>query len=175
MPSPMSNGHHQAAPAGGSESAALTAVAAELATTNELLRRLLTLQRSDLVHLCVTDREPAQLIMANFPVPGAKRLIVRRSGMGGTFAAGANTPLLLVAANENRLGGELVNSGSNPITLFLSVDLLEPGTATPLAGGAAQMTIVAGASWDFRLGTILWCGNVVGLSTSGTTVTVAEV
>lgn len=168
MTGPISNGD---------ASSALAAHAAELATTNALLRAMVTGQRADLVHLCVTDREPAQLEMKNFPVPGSKRLIVRRSGQGGTYAVAQNTPLLLVAANENRLGGELVNSGGATITLFLSVDLLEPGSATPLAGGAAQMALASNATWDFRLGTLLWCGNVVGVCTAsgGTTVTVAEV
>lgn len=159
-----------------SERAELQAVAAELAQTNALLRGLLVNQRADLVHLCVTDREPAEFLMDNFPVPGSRRLIVRRAGAGGTFSLAASTPTLVCAANENRLGGTIVNAGAGTVTLFGSVDLLEPGTATPLSGGAPQWFLVAnGGSWDYRFGTMLWCGNVLAVAgAGGTTVTVAE-
>lgn len=149
---------------------------AELLAVVQRLGEQLVAGRSSITQLCVTDREPAQLQMRNFPVPGAQRLIVRRPGQGGSYTLAANTPTLLCAANENRLGLTIVNAGAHAITLFGSTDLLEPGSSSPLAGGAPQAILAAGASWDGRLGNLQWCGSVLAVDTTGgATVSVWEV
>lgn len=139
----------------------------ELLAVLHTLQHTLNQDRSQLTQLCVTDREPAQLLMDNFPVPGARRLIVRRAGSGGSYTLAANEPTLLVPANENRLGLTIVNAGAHAVTLYGSVDLLQPGSSSPLAGGAPQAVLAAGASWDGRLGSLLWCGNVLAVDTTG--------
>ena len=160
-----------------SEVTSLAALVAEVATSNHLLQRLLTNERADVIHLCVTDREPAQLLMDNFPVPTARRLIVRRPGNGGTIPLTAGVATLILPANDNRLGGTVVNFGTANVTLFLSVDLLTPGTSTPLPQGSAQIGLNSGGgAWDLRLSNVLWCGSVVAVAAAGgTTMTVAEV
>jgi hypothetical protein len=154
----------------------MTGVASAIATTNALLREYTQEFNAQILELCVTDREPAQLLMRNFPVPCANRLIVRRQGQGGatTLSAGVQTPVLL--ANENRLGGVISNSGAASAIIFLTQDLLNATTGTPLTVGTPQIFLAAaGGTWDFRLGNLLWCGTITALSATGTTLLVAEV
>lgn len=149
---------------------------AELAETNRLLRGMLTQDRAGIEQLCVTDREPAQATMENFPTVGARRLIVRRQGAGGLFALAAGVPLAVLQPNENRLGGTIVNAGAGAVTLFLAGDLLTPGGGSPLAQGAPQIQLVAnGGTWDLRLGNLLWCGSVIAQAAANSSVTVVEV
>jgi hypothetical protein len=150
-------------------------LARELAETNRLLRGLLTQEQNEIQELCVTDREPPEQRMENFPLPGACRLIVRRPGAGGTFAVPINTPTSILAANENRLGGRITGDPANPVTLYLSSDLLQPGSGTPLNNAAAQIRLPAGGAWDLKLGDVLWCGNVIAVAAVASTVSVAEV
>lgn len=142
---------------------------------NRLTREQIEGHRADINELCVTDREPAQAAMENFPLPGARRLIVRRAGNGGSYPLSAASPLLVCAANEGRLGGLLTVSGATGVSLYLTTDLLEPGSGTPLAVGAPQIWVPPGGSWDFQLSDMTWCGNVVAYATAATTVLVAEV
>lgn len=154
----------------------IAALAAEQAATNHALERMLREFNAQSLELCITDREPAQFLMRNFPVPGAQRLIVRRQGTGGQFTLTAGTPLEILQANENRLGGSIVVSGTGNVTLFLTQDLLTPGGGTPLTQGSPQIFLAAsGGAWDLRLGNALWCGSVTALSTAGSTIVVAEV
>lgn len=142
----------------------------------DLVRRLLEQDRAELRQLCVTDREPAQSTMRDFPVPGVVRRIVRRTGQGGLVNLAAGTPALLVAANEARLGGQIVVSGAGAVVLYLAADLLTPGGGAPLGEGAAQIYLTGtGGSWDFQLGPLLWCGNVIAVAQATSAVTVAEV
>jgi hypothetical protein len=145
-----------------------TGVAAAIAETNALLRALLSQERSDIAELCVSDREPPETRMDNFPTPGVTRLIVRRTGNGGIFTLAAAGQAQLLAPNENRLGGRIVNNGANPAVIFLAADLLQSGAAT-------QIALPAGAAWDMKLGDLLWCGSVIAVSQLGTTLTAAEV
>lgn len=151
-------------------------IVAELLAVVRQLGEKLIAERSSVTQLCVTDREPAQLQMRNFPVPGAQRLIVRRPGAGGSYTLVANTPALLAAANENRLGLIVCNSSAHAITLFGSNDLLEPGTSAPLAAGAGQLILGPGQIWGGLLGNLLWCGSVLAVdATGGAVVSVWEV
>lgn len=157
----------QAPPAPSSELSADGLMVAELLAVVTRLGEQLIAERSSITQLCVTDREPAQLQMRNFPVPGAQRLIVRRPGAGGSYTLVANTPTLLCAANENRLGLTVVNTSTHAISVYGSTDLLEPGSSAPLAAGAGQLVLGAGMSWDGRLGNLFWCGSVLALDTTG--------
>jgi len=148
----------------------------DLSETNALLRRLVGQERARIEQLCVTDREPAQGDMNNFPAPGARRLIVKRTGSGGSFALTAAAPVEVVRGNEARLGGQIVVSGAGAVVLYLGADLLTPGGGTPLSEGVAQIWLNAnGGSWDFRLGDLTWCGRVVAVAQAASSVTVAEV
>lgn len=149
----------------------LTPLAEEL----RLLRGLLRQEQSEIQELCVTDREPPEQRMENFPLPGSCRLIVRRPGAGGTYALAANVPNQVLEANENRLGGRITGDPVNPITLYLSNDLLSPGTANPLTVAAAQIRLPAAGAWDLKLGDVLWCGHIIALATATSSICVAEV
>lgn len=154
----------------------LAAIASDMVRVREALIAGNRGDRAEITQLCVTDREPAQAVQSNFPVPRAKRFIVRRTGQGGTYSIPATTPTLLVAANEARLGGTIVNSGNGAVTLVLTTDLLNPGGGQPLSAGAPQLWLSAGGgAWDFLLGHLLWCGNVIAYASGATTMTVAEV
>lgn len=150
-------------------------LAGELAATLDMLRALLTQERAEVQELCVTDREPPAERMANFPTPGATRLIVRRPGAGGTYPLAANAPTPILEANENRLGGRITGDPAVAVTLYLSTDLLTPGTANPLAVAAATIRLPIGGAWDLKLGDVLWCGHVIALATAIASVCVAEV
>jgi hypothetical protein len=147
----------------------------ELLETNHLLRRLIQTQRTDIKQLCLTDHEPAQMVMENFPVPGSKRLIVRRTGNGGTYAPGttAANATLLADANDSRLAGQICVVGAAAVTLYLcELGPVQQGEAQ----GFPQINLLAsGGSWDFRLSGVVWCGHVVAVAAGATTVTVAEV
>lgn len=160
-----------------SERTELVALASELAATNALITRLIRELNSTMVDLCVTDREPPEILMRNFPVPGANRLIAHRSGEGGTFTLAQNTPLLILPSLETRLGISVINSGAGAVTLFLTADISAPGT-NPLTQGSAQIFLAAsGGAWDGRLGNVLWGGAVTAncAAVGGSTVVVATV
>lgn len=150
---------------------------AAIGDTNALLRALLAQESADISELCVSDREPPEALMANFPTRGVQRMIVRRPGNGGTYPLAAGNPTPVLQANENRLGGSIINSGANAVTLYLAADLLQPGSNTPLPQGAPQLRLNGGGgSWDLKLSDVLWCGTVVAVAdTGGSTLSVAEV
>jgi hypothetical protein len=115
-----------------------------------------------------------EAIMENWPVPGARRFIIRRTGEGGTFTV-TTTGAALLDANETRVGGSIVNSGTNPVTITLTANLIGTSGA-PLAGSPQIFLAASGGSWDFRLGNVLWCGHVFAQSSGGSsTLVVAEV
>lgn len=150
-------------------------ILAELQIITGLLAKLNRDDRAELAQLCITDREPAQQRLANFPVNGVHRFIVRRTGQGGTFACPTTTPVLVATATEARLGGSIVNSGAGAVTLILTSDIVEPGTTTPLSVGVPQIWLAAnGGAWDFLNSGTVWGGNVVAYATTTSQVTVAE-
>lgn len=149
---------------------------AGLGETNGLLRELLAQESADISELCVSDREPPEQLMANFPTRGVQRMIVRRPGSGGSYPCAAGTPVPVLQPNENRLGGNIVNSGANAVTLYLAADLLEPGTSTPIQGAPQLRLNGGGSSWNLKLSDVLWCGSVIAIAdTGGSTLSVAEV
>jgi len=166
MPQP-SNGH---APS-------LIAVAAGLGEQTPLLAAILAELRSGALEASVSDGHRRELILNKFPITGARRALVYRTGNGGdgvpVLATGAAQGALVLPSNQARLGGRIVNSGTNPVILYLT-ERPVPTTGVPaifLAGGGA-----AASTWDFRLGNVCWCGNVSALGQGGTsTLTIAEI
>lgn len=145
-------------------------------TTNieHALKQISKLTQQQLTQICLTDRETPQSRLENFPVPGACRYIVMRAGEGGDYTLTANTPLLILEANESRIGSQFVNVGAAAVKLYLRVDLQSvsgviSSAATPIIGLSA-----GGGAWDGRINEIPWCGNVIAVAgTGGSEITVA--
>lgn len=150
----------------------LAVIAAAIAHQSSLLERMLRQDRAEITQLCVTSRDVAESVLRDFPAPGAKRLIVRRTGTGGTFALAANTPVVIVHSNEARLGGTIVNTGTASVTLCLCALGYVQQAETQ---GFPQIVLAPGQSWDFRLGILLWGGEVVAVSTAPASLSLAEV
>lgn len=111
--------------------------------------------------LCIVDGNVEPGLQKDFPVKGAQRWIINRTPDGRDLALEAAIKTLILPANVNRLGGTIVNKGEKPVTLFLAgLPSIGPGTAT--------LSLSAfGGSWDFRLGHLFWCGNVVAAAIGG--------
>jgi hypothetical protein len=139
------------------------------------LAAILAELRSGALEMSVSDSHRRELILSKFPVTGAKRALVYRTGAGSDGvtvpATGAAQAALVLVSNQSRLGGRIVNSGTNPVILYLTE------RPVPAAGVPAIFLPTGGAgAWDLRLGNVVWCGNVSALGQGGTsTITVAEV
>jgi hypothetical protein len=140
-----------------------------------LLASILSELRASTLEVGVGDQKFRQMVLDQFPVAGCKRIIAYRTGNGtdaqavatATYAAPING--LVIPANEARLGGAIVNIGTVAVNLYLT------DRPVPVVGVPA-LQLAAGGSWDFRLGSLVWCGNVSAVATSTTsTLTVAEV
>jgi hypothetical protein len=163
MPQP-SNGH---APS-------LIAVAAGLGEQTPLLAAILAELRAGALEVSVADSHKREIVLNKFPVTGAKRALAYRTGAGMDAltvpATGAAQASLILASNQARLGGQIVNSGTNPVILYLTE------RPVPVPGVPAIWLASGGGSWDFRLGNVCWCGNVSALGQGGTsTISVAEI
>lgn len=148
----------------------------ELRRHRTLLEALLAQARSGVLEVAVTDAERRQLVLDQWPVVGAKRIVAYRTGNGSDSVAVAtatiSTPAtqIVLGGNEGRIGGQIVNNGSNAIILYLT------DRPVPVEGVPAIYLAAAGGSWDFRLGNVLWCGNVSAVAqTSAGTLTIAEI
>lgn len=145
-------------------------ISAELGSQTELLQALLAQERTGILEIAVADNAAQGLTLSKFPVAGAKRVIAHRTGNGTDAFQVPAAPLgvRVLGVNEGRLGGAIVNYGSSAALLYLA--------DAPRAGAAAFWMGPAGGFWDFRLGSIVWCGNVSAAGLGGSTVlTVAEV
>jgi hypothetical protein len=100
--------------------------------------------------------------LQNWPVQGQQRIIAPSRQRGGVIPITANTATSVINAEPGRAGLSIVNSGNNPVTLYL----VGPGSQGP---GAAQLYLAAGNSWDGRISDQPWAGSVSALSTLGTT------
>ena len=151
------------------------AVAAGLGEQTPLLAAILTELRSGVLEMSVSDARGREMILSKFPVTGAKRALVYRTGNGNdaitvnaaTYATAV--PALVLPANEARLGGRIVNTGTNAVTLYLTE------RPVPVIGVPAVWLAGSGGTWDLRLGNIVWCGNVSAVAATGTsTLSIAE-
>jgi len=141
-----------------------------------LLASILAELRSGVIEVGAGDIKFRQMVLDQFPVAGCKRIIAYRTGNGtdaqavatGTYAAPING--LVLPANEARLGGAIVNTGTVAVNLYLT------DRPVPVVGVPALQLQPNGGSWDFRLGSLLWCGHVSAVAATGTSnLTVAEV
>lgn len=149
---------------------AQAAVAVELAKHTQLLASILAQSRTDLIEVAVADSEHREMVLEKFPVSGAKRVLAYRTSTGTDGLAVPTTGVLVVSANTGRVGGQIVNSGSNAVILYLCA----AGKAQ--TGAGAIWLGAGGGSWDFRLGNVLWCGSVSAVAqVASSTLTVAEV
>src|SRR5581483_11085722 len=141
----------------------------ELGKQTELLQALLGKERTDVLEVAVSDGLHREMVLERFPVAGAKRVIANRTTTGNDNLGVPTTGVLVVGANSARLGGLIVNAGATPVILYLN----RSGLATP---GAGAIYLAAGASWDFRLGNLLWCGSVSAVAQgASSTLTLTEV
>jgi hypothetical protein len=168
----MANGNGQAPrvdPSG-------VALATLMAEHTPLLASILSELRSGTIEVGVGDIQFRQMVLDQFPVAGSKRILAYRTGNGsdaapvGTGTATAPINGQILPPNEGRLGGQIVNIGTNPVILYLTA------RPVPLPGIPAIFLAASGGAWNFLLGNLLWCGNVSAVGQGGTsTLTVAEV
>jgi hypothetical protein len=145
-------------------------VTRHLSSQTDLLRALVAEDRTDIFDIAVADNHHGGLVMDNWPVAGSKRVIVNRTTVGTDSLQVPTTGIQAISTNVGRLGGAIVNYGTNPVILYL----WDGATARP--GKGAIWLAAAGGSWDFRLGNVLWSGNVTAVAQGGTsTLTVCEV
>jgi hypothetical protein len=157
-------------------SPSMIAVAAGLGEQTPLLAAILAELRSGALETSVSDARGREMILSKFPITGAKRALVYRTGAGNdAIAVNAATyatavPALVMTANEARLGGRIVNTGAAAVTLYLTE------RPVPVVGVPAVWLAGSGGSWDLRLGNVVWCGNVSAVAATGTsTLTIAEI
>jgi hypothetical protein len=123
--------------------------------------------------IAITDQELGGGYEVDFPVEGGKRWLVSRLATGGDFVVPSAELVHLLAANNRRLGGTIVNRGAKPVKLILSTRRAAGAQATGLGPIWLQS---GGGSWDFRLGSILWCGSVCAIAEGAeSTVSIVEV
>jgi hypothetical protein len=153
----------------------MIAVAAGLGEQTPLLAAILAELRSGVLEMSVADSHRRELILNKFPITGARRALVYRTGAGADSvtvpATGAVQSALVLVGNEGRIGGRIVNSGTNPVILYLTE------RPVPVSGVPAIWLPTGGAgAWDLRLGNVVWGGNVSALGQGGTsTLSIAEV
>lgn len=140
-------------------------------TTNQLLLDIANASGPGVQTLAITEHELGGGIEVDFPVEGGTRWIIPRLATGGSFAIPTELVTLL-SANNRRLGGTVVNKGEHDITLFLA-----GARAAGATSGIGEIFLKnSGGSWDFRLGSLLWCGGVSAISPEGASIaTVVEV
>jgi hypothetical protein len=133
-----------------------------------LLASILAELRSGAIEVGVGDVQFREMVLDQFPVPGAKRILAYRTGNGFAALQVPTTGVLALAANEARLGMSLINTGANAITLYLS-DQARSGIPT-------IWLAASGGAWDGRLGNIAWAGNVFAVAqTTASTLAGGEV
>jgi hypothetical protein len=120
--------------------------------------------------LCIVDGNVEPGLQKDFPVKGAQRWIINRTPDGRNMPLASGEKTLILPFNVNRLGGTIVNSGERPVTLYLA-------SLAGLGAGTATIVLEAnGGSWDFRLGNLFWCGNIVAIANGGNSeLSIAEV
>ena len=146
------------------------ASAVELAKQTAILGELLRQDRADLLDIAIGDFQGREMVLEQFPTAGSRRIIVFRTGAGNPSLAVPTTGVLALPDNAGRLGGAIVNSGTNAVVLYLC------GAGIPTQGVPAIYLSANGGAWDFRLGNVLWAGNVTAVALVGaSTLTIAEV
>ncbi len=124
-------------------------VAAEL----QLLRQIRDVGMGTAANLAVTENAPPSVTEIDHPVPGVRRWLLPRVPVGGQIAV-AEALGDVLGADQARLGGSIVNSGSKAVVLALCI----ARNVTPLT---ARVYLAAeGGAWDLRLSGVTWAGSV---------------
>lgn len=127
-----------------------------------LLRRIADALGSNPNAMVVTDEAVPPGLVADFQLPGLRRLLLGRAPQGGEVAVEEAKFVLVRPANRQRIGGTIVNEGEKPVRLVLAQ-----------AEKAAQPALARvylreqGGSWDFMLGGLLWAGNISAIGVGG--------
>src|SRR6266702_8128472 len=161
----------------GSQAPDLTAtIAGQLASIRELLNALLVATRYDVLDIGVGRFEAQEIVLADSPGTGSKRLLIDRQGQGGAIipigALASPAPAAqVVSPNEARLGGSIVNRGAAPVFLFLC----SAGDTQQPQGRPVLWLAAGGGAWDFRIGNALYAGPVCAAGDGGvTTLSIGE-
>ena len=150
----------------------------EVVNTRRLLEALLNAQRSGLVNIVTGNFPYREAMLLDSPSTHAKRLLVPRSGAGGTVALSTSLAAVL-AANEGALGRIVVNTGASAAVLYLALagDLGGLG-ALPGAQAANRPQVwlaASGGTWNGKVGEVTYAGEVNATAATGTTtLTVVE-
>lgn len=143
-----------------------------LETQRHLLEQIANGSGPGVQTLAIAEQEVPAGIEVDFPVEGSSRWILPRLATGGSFEIPTAEIVKILRHNNRRLGGTIVNRGENDLTLFLA----GPNMAKSVQGIGQIFLKSGGGSWDFRLGSLLWCGSVSGIALVGTTIaTIVEV
>ena len=140
---------------GFADPAAVTA-SVEFGKIVTLLGSLLAEARAEVQELGVSDAPGRELTLEHWPAVGSKRTVVERTGNGYDGLAVSTTGVLLVPANEARIGSTWINSGANPIIIYLASYAKKGAPAVWLAAN--------GGAWDGRFGNLPWCGNLFAVA-----------
>lgn len=148
--------------------AASTAVASTLGELAHVMRGILKALQFGVTQVAVLDHAPAESVLENWPAPGARRALVERPSTGTDDLAVTTSGVTVLGHDEARIGGRIVNSGAEPVILYLH--------NAQRAGKGAIYLAANGGDWDLRLSNLLWCGTVFAVSQGGaSTLTVAIV
>lgn len=132
------------------------AVAAGLGEQTPLLHAILSTLRGETMEIAVSDAAGREMLLEKFPVTGRKRVLAYRTGNGYDGLTIPTTGVLVVPANEGRLGSQWVNAGANPIILYLS---------DQKRGGVPAVWLNAnGGAWDGRFANLAWAGNIFAVA-----------
>lgn len=144
----------------------------EFLQLRSLLAALLTSERYRLTDVVVGRMNAQELVVYDVPGPGAKRLLIDRQGEGGIVPVGNGVITPVCQSSEGRVGGLVTNSGTANVRLYLAQagDLGGVGNAlSGQAGNRPSTLLFPGGSFDFRLGNVLYGGevNAVALAAGG--------
>ncbi len=124
-------------------------VAAEL----QLLRQIRDVGMGSAANLAVTENAPPSVTEIDHPVPGVRRWLLPRTPVGGQIQVGEALQTIY-PADQARLGGTIVNSGTKAIVLALC----KAANVTPIT---ARIYLAAeGGAWDLRLSGVTWAGHI---------------
>lgn len=137
------------------------AVAAGLGEQTPILAAILAELRSETAEVAVGDVGGREMVLDKHPVSGCKRIIAYRTGNGTDNKPVPTTGVLLLPANEARMGSTWVNSGTFPVIIYLSDQ--------QRAGVPAVWLGAGGGTWDGRFGDLPWVGNQFAVGQGGTT------
>ena len=103
----------------------------------------------------------------NSPIEGRTRHSISQRRLQGSdsFAvkSGSGSIIDLMPANPGRLGGQIVNTGTNPIIICLA------SATSYVAGATASLWLAAsGGAWDMTLGKSVYGGPVSVYGSGGT-------